>query len=540
MISTTSRVAPKWVRNRSDEAAVDAGCWFDQQSADRVRYFFARFLRHSKGTDFAGKPFTLLDWQWDRVIAPLFGWRSPDGTRRFRRCGVAIPKKNGKSTLLSGLGIYLLCGDGEPGAEVYSAAASRDQASIIYNESANMVRASPALSARIAPKDSKKEMTFGACIYKALSADVPTKEGLNIHALLFDEIHAQPNWDLWNTLRYGFAARRQPLLIWITTAGVYDPTALGYTQWQDAKAIQESRAVDTSFLPCIYEADEADDWTSEEVWKRTNPSYGTTIPARDFAEALQSAKRIPSEESIFRRYRINQWVRQESPWLPIAEWLACRASYTAKDLRRKKCIGGLDLASTTDIAALVLLFKDKDTRKHRLLPFFWLPSDAIERRRRENKTRLDAWAHKQIKIVPGKTLDYSVLRQDINTLRETYQITDLAVDPWNATQLSTDLESDGFKVQYVRQGFASISAATKEFERLVLNQQIEHNGDPVLEWMIGNVAVEQDASGNVKPSKRRSSEKIDGVAAAITALALAIVKQGKQKTVYEDKKVEIL
>lgn len=528
----------KWVRNKSDEVAIDRGCWFDIDAADRVRHFFARFLRHSKG-EFAGKPFELSDWQWDRVIAPAFGWKMPDGSRRFRRIGVGVPKKNGKSTLLSGVALYGLLWDHEPGAEVYTAAADKAQASIIYNESMSMVEVSPALRGRISLKKAAKEMTYGSCLYKAMSSDVPTKEGYNTHFLLFDEIHAQPNWLLWNVFRYSFAARRQPMLWWITTAGLWDPTALGYTQWQDAKSIQESRTVDISFLPCIYEADPSDPWDSPTTWEKVNPSYGHTISPRTLEEDCEAARRIPSEQASFERYRINRWVRQANPWIPWEEWDACRSDYTAESLRRAKCWPGLDLASTTDIAALVLLFRDKE-RMYKILPFFWIPEGALERRRRENRARMDAWAGSYIKVTPGKTLDYRIIRNDINSLASLYRMPKIGLDPWNATQLDTDLEQDGFEVVSVRQRYESIGGATKELERLVLNRGIQHPGNPVMDWMIGNVVIDQDAAGNIKPNKARSAEKIDGVAALINALALAIAEPGKKKTVYENKKIEEL
>jgi phage terminase large subunit-like protein len=522
----------RWVRTKSDEAAVDVGCWYDQRAVDRVRYFFERFLRHSKG-EFANKKFELLDWEYDRVVAPAFGWKMPDGRRRFTQVGVGVAKKNGKSTLLAGLGLYMLVGDGEAGAEVYSAAGSRDQASIIYNEAANMVDASPALQSHVALKRTAKEMTFGNCFYKALSADVPTKEGLNTHCLLFDELHAQPNWDLWNVLHYSFAARRQPLLFWISTAGVYDQESVCWQQWQRAKAVQESTAVDISFLPCVYETEEADDWESEETWKKANPSLGVMLRADEFRTAVDQAKAMPRMENEFRRYRLNQWTRQAVRWINMERWNACRAVYDEKDLLRQKCIGGLDLAATTDIAALVLLFRDLD--KYRLWPIFWLPRGALERRRRENKTRMDAWANKYIRLTPGDVLDYKVIRRDMNRLAKMFKITKQGIDPWNATQVAVDLEDDGFPVEYVRTGYTSISGATKEFERLVLEGGLEHPGNPVLDWMVGNVAIEQDAGGLIKPSKRRSSEKIDGVVAAIIALALSLVARGTKPTVYESR-----
>jgi len=374
--------------------------------------------------------------------------------------------------------------------------------------------------------------------YEALSAEVNTKEGFNAHGVLFDELHAQPTPDLWNVLRFAGAARRQPLLIWISTAGV-DRESICFLQWKQAKDIQESRAVDISYLPLIYEAEETDDPWSETTWKKVNPSYGITICKRDMEEAAEEARQNPALENTFRRYRLNQWTRQESRWIPCERWDACKVEYTERDLRRGKCWAGLDLATTTDLNALVLLFKVGP--KFRVLPYFWCPQAALRGRERSNRQRLDHWAAKKlIKVTDGNSVDYAVIRADINALADRFRFREIALDPWNATSLATDLQGDGFDVEYVRQGFASISPATKEFEKLVVNGLIEHNGNEVLDWMFGNVAIEQDASGNLKPSKRKSTEKIDGIAALITALARAIKQVQPKKSVYDNRGLHIL
>lgn len=532
-------IPPRMIRNRSDEVAADSGCVFDQKSADRVRYFFQRFLRHSKGV-FAGRSFELLPWQWERVIEPLFGWKMPDGSRRFRRCGIAIPKKNGKSTLLAGIGLYLLCGDGEPGAEVYSAAADRRQASIIFDEAASMVEASDGLSAKITLRRASKSMTFAAANarYEALSAECETKEGFNVHGLLFDELHAQPTFALWNTLRYAGAARRQPLILWISTAGV-DRESICYAQWKQAADVQNSRAVDVALLPCIFETDEKADPWAEATWRRVNPSFGVTITSRDMKEAAEEAKQSASQENVFRRYRLNQWTKQSSRWVSVEKWDACAASYTADDLAGADCIAGLDLATTTDFNALVLLFKTES--KYRLLPFFWCPEAAIRSRERANRQRIDHWADAGlIKLTSGDCVDYDVIRSDINALAGRYRIREIGVDPWNALSLVTDLQRDGIDITLVRMGFYSISAATKELEKLILNRGIEHPNNPVLNWMFGNVAVEQDAAGNVKPVKGKSADKIDGVVSLIMALARTIKQEQPKVSVYEDRGIAYL
>jgi phage terminase large subunit-like protein len=530
----------KWVRNKSDEVAVDRGCYFDIKSADRVRYFFSKFLRHSKG-DFAGKPFELLDWQWDRVIAPAFGWKCADGTRRFRKVGVAIPKKNGKSTLLSGVGLYMLCGDGENGAEVYSAAADLDQSRIIYDEAANMVEASPALRKYLGVRRSRKIIEFPSMrgYYKALSAEAPTKEGLNIHCLLFDELHAQKTSELWDTLRYGGIARRQPLLFWITTAGKDRNTLCG-SQWAYARGIQESRIIDTEFLPYICETDEHADWTLEQTWRTANPSYGVTLSARDFVSDCKEAEQSVTIENNFKRYRLNMWTRQDKRWIRMSSWDANARVFDAETLLRLRCYVGLDLASTSDLCSASLVFRMPDDNL-RILPFFWCPEETLTRRRQiENMTKLDTWAEQgYIKVTPGGVADYKQIRKDLSDWADCFDIKSVAIDPWNATQLATDLLDDGFKVEFVRQGYASISAAAKEFEKRVINGTLHHPGNPVLDWMAGNVAVEEDAAGNIKPSKKLSSEKIDGITSTITAIAKMIADQSKPSK-YENQKLTVI
>lgn len=536
------KVDSKWIRTKSDEQAIDDGCTFDIAAADRVRFFFERFLVHSKG-QFAGKPFTLFDWQWYRVIGPLFGWRAADGTRRFRRAGIAVAKKNGKSTLMSGIGLYLLLSDNEPGAEVYTAAADRKQASIIFNEAANMVNASPALKKRINVKEVAKEMiTYeGRSILTALSSDVATKEGFNANGVLFDEIHAQPNWNLWNVLRFSGASRRQPLLIWITTAGLYDPESLWQQQWNAALDVQENRTVDAGFLPVIYAASESDDWKSEDAFRKANPSYGDVISRRDWQEAVNEAQESGLKENNYKRYRLNLSTKQAERWIPAERWDACASELvTEKRLTGRECIIGLDLAATKDLAAAALVFREGS--RYQGIPLFWCPRDTLLRRKRENRTSMDAWVRAGlINVTESRSIDYRVIRKTLNQLAERFNVKQIGIDPWNAVQIATDLESDGFDVKYVRTGFASISAATKEFEKLVLAGDFLHPAHPVLDWCAQNIAVKEDESGNVKPDKARSAEKIDGIVAMIIALACHIAEpEDGAKTVYEKRGIMIL
>ena len=508
----------EWIRTPADEKAVSAGCYFDLPAAERVCNFFQRFLRHSKG-EWAGRPFELLDWQWEQIVAPLFGWKRADGTRRYRRGYIEVPKKNGKSALFSGLSLYLLMADGEPGAEIYSAAVDRDQAGIVYNEAANMVEASPALLSKLDVVRSTKRIVFKQTrsVYRALSADVPAKEGLNAHAVLIDELHAQKNRELWDTLRYAGASRRQPLNLAITTAG-YDRHSICWEQHCYAEQVLTGVIEDSSFFAFISAAGPEDDWTDPEVWKKANPSFGTTVNAEQFAEDCNEAQESPAKENSFRRYRLNQWTESDVRWLSLEKWDACAG--IPEDLEGELCYAGLDLSSTTDLSALVLVFPGEE--RFDVLAYFWVPEEGARRRERKDRVPYLQWIREgHIEATPGEAIDYAYIRKRIKELGETYRIETIAIDRWNATQLAGELEQDGFEIVAFGQGFASMNWPTKKLEEIVLSAKLAHGGNPVLRWMAANVSLETDAADNWKPSKKKSRERIDGIVALIMGLERA-------------------
>jgi phage terminase large subunit-like protein len=519
----------EWIRGEADERAVLEGCWFDVAAAERVRTFFHRFLRHSKG-QWAGQSFTLLDWQWSDIVAPLFGWKRADGTRRFRRGYIEVPKKNGKSTLFSGLSLYLLAGDNEPGAEVYSAAVDRDQASIVYNEAANMVESSPILASRLRVVRSTKRIVFEKLrsFYRALSADVPAKEGLNANAVLIDELHAQKNRELWDTLRYAGASRRQPLHLAVTTAG-FDRLSICWEQHVYAEQVLSGLIQDPAFFGYISAAGAEDDWTDPGVWKQANPSFGITINEDQFAEDCREAQEPPAKENSFRRYRLNQWTEQDVRWLNMDKWDACAAP--PGELNGCVCWAGLDLSSTQDITALVLVFREQDV--YSALAFFWVPEEGARQRERRDRVPYGQWIREEyIEATPGEVIDYDRIRAKINELGKQYQILEIAIDRWNATQLATQLTDDGFEVVPFGQGYASMNWPTKKLEEVMLAGRLQHGANPVLRWMAGNVSIETDAVDNWKPSKKKSRERIDGIVALIMGLDRAS-RQEEFTSVYD-------
>lgn len=499
----------------------DTGFWFDKKAADLAVAFFEKLLMHSKG-EWAGQPFRLQEWQRDDIIRPLFGWKRADGTRRYRHAYIEIPRKNGKSTLCSGIGLYLLLADGEPGAEVYSAAADRDQARIVFDEAKAMVESSPALSEYAKPLRNTIVVHSQRSFYRVLSADAYTKHGLNAHGILFDELHAQPNRELWDVLNTSTGARRQPLMVMITTAGVYDPESICWEQHEYARQVLDGAIDDPFFFAYIAAADEDDDWTSPVAWAKANPGLGVTIKHDYLDGECKRALASPAYQNTFRRLHLNQWTAQEERWLDLAAWNACKRELP--DLSGRACFAGLDLSSTTDISAFVLCFPPKDEDEpYWLLPFFWIPRDNLFERVRRDRVPYDAWLRDGLlEATPGNVIDYYYIEQTVRNLATEYDIQEIAFDRWGATLLYQRLEEARQTMIQFGQGFASMSPPMKEFLKLVLSQRIAHNGNPVLRWMVDNVVARSDPAGNIKPDKAKSRNRIDGVVASIMALDRAV------------------
>lgn len=535
-----------WVRTKADELAVDEGCTFDLKAAERVREFFRRFLCHSKG-EWAGKPFELFDWQFNDIIAPIFGWKRADGTRRFRKAYVELPKKNGKSSLASGIGLYLLVADNEQGAEVYSAASDRDQASIVHGEAVRMVRASSALSAHLSINQTTKTISFEKTNswYKALASEAAGREGLNAHGIIVDELHVWHGRALWDALRFAGRSRRQPLLFVITTAGD-DPLSVCREQHDYSKGVLRGEILDTRFFACIHaakqisEGDEEDeDWTDPETWKAANPAWGVTIKAEDFAADCAEAQKTPAGAASFKRYSLNIWQQSANPWLNVSDWNACKQDFTEEDLAGQVCFGGLDLSSTWDLAAFVLCFPISED-DYRFLPYFWLPSDTVKSPDSPEQYRV--WAEQRfLEVTPGNVIDYTFVKRRIVELSEKFDLQEYAFDPWNAEATTQELEEQhGIKRVAFAQTIQNFAAPSRELERLILSGGAHHNGHPILQWNVGNVTVKSDVNNNMRPVKtdRWSKKKIDGVVGAIMALSRAMLSTGA--SIYESRGLDIL
>ena len=501
-------------RGRKSKESKD-GYWFDESAAKHVVTFFERYLQHIKGK-WGGSSFELMPWQRDDIIRPLFGWKRTDGTRKYRTAYIEIPRKNGKSSLCAGLALYLLLADGEQGGEVYSAAVDRAQAAIVFEAAKQMLVASPALRNRAQPYKRSIVVLGTASKYEVLSADAPSKHGLNASGIVFDELHAQPNRELWDVLTTSTGAREQPLVIAITTAG-YDRNSICWEQHEYARRVQSGVIDDPSFFSYIVAADEEDDWRDPKVWAKANPSLGVTITKEYLETEAKRAMEVPAYQNTFRRLHLNQWTQQESRALDIAAWDASAGLVLPERLKGRACFGGLDLASTTDIAALTILFPDADG--YEVLPFFWIPEENMREREARDRVPYSTWVRQGfVAATPGNVIDYAAIRQKINALGGIYNIREIGHDPWNATQVALELDGDGFKMIPIRQGFQSMSPPTKELLRLVMAKKLTHGGNPVLRWMADNLAVKQSPEGNVKPDKDKSMAKIDGIVALIMAI----------------------
>lgn len=511
--------------------------YYDKESAD-LAVNFIELLCHTKGT-WAGKAFELIDWQ-EQIIRDLFGTLKPNGYRQFNTAYVEIPKKMGKSELAAAIALLLTCADGEERAEVYGCAADRQQATIVFDVAADMVRMCPALSKRVKILASQKRIVYlpTNSFYQVLSAEAYSKHGFNIHGVVFDELHTQPNRKLFDVMTKGSGdARTQPLYFLITTAGS-DTNSICYETHQKAKDILEGRKVDETFYPVIYGADESDDWTDPKVWKKANPSLGITVGMDKVKVACESARQNPAEENSFRQLRLNQWVKQAIRWMPMEKWDLCNFKVDEENLKGRVCYGGLDLSSTTDMTSFVLVFPPEDEDdKYSVMPFFWVPEDTLELRVRRDHVPYDVWEKQgYVKTTEGNVVHYGFIENFIEELGTIYNIREIAFDRWGAVQMVQNLDNMGFTVVPFGQGFKDMSPPTKELMKLTLEQKIAHSGHPVLRWNMDNIFVRTDPAGNIKADKEKSSEKIDGAIATIMALDRAIRCGGENgSSVYDDR-----
>ena len=502
---------------------------FDERKAQRVVRFIEA-LRHTKG-EFHGQPFHLLPWQ-EKIIRDVFGTVRDDDLSmcQYTTAYIEIPKKNGKSELGAAIALNMLINDDEWKAEVYSCASDRQQAAIVFDVAVDMVRQSPALMKRVKIIPSTRRMIYQptGSIYQVLSSEVATKHGLNVSACIFDELHTQPTRALYDVMTQGSGdARRQPLWFLLTTAGT-DRNSICWEVHQKALDILEGRKNDPRFYPVLFGLPDEADWTSEENWYRANPSLDHTITIDKVRDAFRKAQETPADENQFRQLRLNQWVKQSVRWMPMDKWDECGGVVDPYALEGRACYAGLDLSSTSDLTALVLVFPPtSEDEPYIALPFFWLPEETLSLRVRRDHVPYDQWAKRgYIQTTEGNVVHYGFIERFICELGERYNIREIAHDRWNATMMVQTLEDDGFTMVPFGQGFKDMSPPTKELMRIVLEHKLCHGGHPVLRWNMDNAFVRTDPAGNLKLDKEKSTEKVDGAVALVMALDRAMKNQG--------------
>jgi len=482
-------------------------------------------LTHTKGAH-ARETFHLRPWQIG-ILRKLFKKRR-DGLRQYRTCLLMLPRKNGKTELAAAIALYGLLADGETGAEVYSAAADRDQAGLVFGVAAQMVRNNAALAEQCYIVESRKTIVHRASgsTYRAISAEAYSKHGFNASLIVYDELHSAPSRELWDVLATSTGARAQPLILAISTAG-YDRHSILWELYSHAKNVAERPALDPTFLPIIYEAPTGADWTSEKVWKKCNPALGDFRSLEEMREACARAQAIPAQENNFRRLYLNQWTEQASRWLALTAWDGCLGS--PGPLAGRRAYVGMDLSTTTDLCALVAVFPDEAGGGFDVRARFFVPDERIRERSRRDHVPYDEWARQGVLTATrGAVVDYDEIRRVLQAWSTEFSLQMVGFDPWNATDLVTRLQShDGLTCVSMRQGFGSLSAPTKSLEAAILSRRLRHDGHPILRWNVANVAVETDAAGNLKPSKAKSTERIDGV----VALVMAVDLMDRQQTI---------
>ena len=527
--------------------------YYDETKADQAIKFI-KSLKHTKGK-WKGVNFTMMDWQ-EEAISDIFGTMKDSGYRQYNTAYLEIPKKNGKSELGAAIALKTLCADGEWGAEVYGCAADRAQASIIFNVAVDMVEQNPSLNKKIKIIPSQKRMVYmpTRSFYQVLSAEAYTKHGLNVHACIFDEIHAQPNREFFDVMTDGSGdARTQPLFFFITTAGDDpDRSSIGWEVHQMATDVLTGMKDDPTFYSMIYgldkdnkriwegreyesikdEIQEKEDWNilwrDREIWKKVNPSIDHTITMEKVEEMYVRAKDNLAKEKNFRWLRLNSWEKIKlNKWLSLDFWDICKGKVDIEKLKGRPCYGGLDLSTTLDLSAFVLLFPPDDINKKWIaLPYFWMPEENIAERVRVDKVKYDQWVQQgYMTATPGDVIDYDYIIGEVQELAKVFNILQVGYDPYNATQVVVQLQKEDFEMVEVRQGALSMSPAMKRIEQLVRKRLINHGGHPVLRWNVGNTEIEMDKNENIRPVKGKSVERIDGLVALVNAMARAMLEE---------------
>jgi phage terminase large subunit-like protein len=480
-----------------------------------------RFIGNLTHTgDFSGEPFKLRPWQ-EKPVRQIFGTIRPDGLRQYRRVFMALPRKQGKTELAAAMLLYLLLGQGKTGQSIYSASGDRAQAALIFRAAAQMIRNDKRLSQLCLVYDGYKRIEFQPAgnTYEALSSDAPLKHGLGPSAVLFDELHVLPNRELFRVLTTGFGARREPLTICITTAG-WDRHSLCYEQWQYAERVRDGLIKDSTFLPVIWAAKPEDDWTAEKTWRKAMPALGDFCSLEFIEDECRRAKELPREENTFRQLFLNQWTQQATRWLSIERWSNLAGEINPAELAGAPCFAGLDLSQTRDLSAVALVWVKPD-QTFKVMFRFWAPEDGIWRKEPGNDELYEEWARQGfLTLTPGEVIDYQRIEEDLVELFRGQDLRGLWADKQGALQLCLRLRDvHGIPgVQFLTQNYLNLNDPARELERRILAGTMEHDGNPVAAYCVGNAVIRTNSTGLILPDKAQATGRIDGVAALIDAI----------------------
>ena len=538
--------------------------WFDAADAGRYVRFIERFLTHDQGA-LANHPFLLAPWQRDIVLA-VFGWKQPDGLRKFRKVFIFVPSGNGKSMFNSAILVAMLIIGCEPRAEIYNAASDREQAKIIFETSKHMVEVNPALRRRVDIFTNSIVLKKDGSFYRVLSGSPGGKHGKRTQALAIDELHELKNRELIDGLGGTLGKRRQPLDLRASTAG-FDRTSVCWQEYDYAKKILANPDADPRYLAVIYEAGANDDWKSEDTWRKANPNYGSAVNPEFIRGEFTKALENPAEENAFKRLHLNLWTEQETRWLAVEKWDACLASSRGlaaemdappalfRSLAGCKNYAALDLGSTDDLSAFAQVFPPagmpppatkageaaapspavSPALLSSVLMRYWMPEDNVMQATRRSGMPYSKWSEKchchrggdpldctaLIHLTPGTVTDYNFILRDIVAIHGVTPIEELALDPALAAKILNDLSGEGINAFKHQQGFISMGFAVKAMERAILGRLCVHAADAVTRWQFGNIVAVFDPAGNCKFTKKKAKEKIDGMVALAMAFGRA-------------------
>ena len=517
-------------RQLADLANPDLNYSFDPIKASRACVFIEK-LPHIKGK-WAGRPITLEPWQVF-IVSTIFGWVNSQGLRRFKTSYLEVPRKNAKSTLSSGVALYCMVADGEAGAEVYSAATTRDQAKIVWNDAKRMVDKCPGLRRRFSVATSAHSIYSerSASTFIALSRDQGGNlDGLNVHCGIIDELHAHKTREVFDVIETGTGAREQPLLWLITTAG-FNRAGICYEQRVYLAKVLSGSQKDEEYFGIVYSIDEEDDWTTAEAWQKANPNWEISVNPEDIERKCRKAMQMTAAQNNFLTKHLNVWVNADSAWMDVYAWNKCgNPSLDMAAYKGRTCYAAVDLASKLDIACVAYIFPEENGQYTGFVKNY-LPENTVFE---TDNSQYSGWVESGlITATPGAMTDYSAIEDDLKQAAALFDLREVAYDPWQANYLASRLIDQGLSMIELRQTVQNISEPMKELQALVVSGQFSHNACPVLDWMISNVVCHVDAKDNIYPRKQLPQNKIDGAIALIMAIGRAkIAAQGQCQDIF--------